>query len=69
MKMIFLLAHLSHNITAAACTLIIGFLMKIRAEYFWHVVLGNVALILLVETIRKVCMKHNPKDDEPEKIQ
>jgi hypothetical protein len=36
--------------------------MKQQAGYFWHVIIINVGLAVLVETIRKVCMR-NPETD------
>ena len=57
-KTVFLLIHLSRTIFIAVSTIVIGFLMKQQAGYFWHVIIVNVGLAVLVETIRKVCMRN-----------
>ena len=56
-KTVFLLAYMCTNIFGAVCTLVTGFLMREQANYYWHVIMANVVLVVGVETIRKVFMK------------
>lgn len=48
LKIIYLLGFAVTNVFGAICTMITGFLMKEKAGYYWHVILGNVALIILI---------------------
>ena len=52
-----LISHFGRNIITAIFTLIIGFLMNSNSRYFWHALLINVFLIILIETLRKILIK------------